>query len=124
MKICIKGDSIRIRLTKSEVDLFGADGRVEETTHFVGSQLVYVLSRSGAVDNLSAKFAGNTITMLVPEAMAHEWTTTETVGYQHNMDLGNGSALFLLLEKDFKCIDAPSWEDQSDNYEHPDITCK
>ena len=34
------------------------------------------------------------------------------------MDLGDGNELYLLLEKDFQCLDN-SIEDQTDNYENP-----
>jgi len=51
------------------------------------------------------------------------WAANEVVGYEHNMDIGNGKQLYLLLEKDFKCIDAPPSEDQSDNFENPHKVC-
>jgi len=39
------------------------------------------------------------------------------------MDIGDDKHLYLLLEKDFKCIDAPAHEDQSDNFENPHKHC-
>ena len=38
--------------------------------------------------------------------------------------LGNERKLFLLFEKDFKCIDGEVLEDQSDNFENPLAACK
>ncbi len=123
MKIRIRGNSMRIRLSRTEVDNFGKDGYVEEQTNFGTSVFTYALERKAGINALAADFANGKMTMLVPEAMAIEWTTTETVGYNNNMDLGNGEQLFLLLEKDFKCIDSSVMEDQSDNYENPLHTC-
>ena len=123
MKIRIKGNSVRVRLSRSEVDQFGREGYLEEKTEFGSSSFAYALQRTNDGDNLSANFIDGKMTLLVPELIANEWVTTEKVGYDNNMDIGGGKTLFLLLEKDFKCIDAPPYEDQSDNYEHPNITC-
>jgi len=123
MKIRIKGNSIRIRLSRPEVEQFGKEGYLEEHTEFGNNAFGYVLQNSKEGNALSATFEQGKITMSVPESMTREWTTTERVGYDSNMDIGNGKQLFLLLEKDFKCIDAPPYEDQSDNYEHPTLSC-
>jgi hypothetical protein len=50
------------------------------------------------------------------------WTDTDLVGFQHEYDLRNGTKLFLLVEKDFVCLDN-TFEDQSDNYPNPNGPC-
>jgi hypothetical protein len=122
MKIRIKGNSIRIRVTRSEIEQFGNTGRLEERTEFGGNAFVYVLSIAGESKDLSAGFIDGKMTVTVPESITKEWTTTERVGYEHNMPIGGGKYLYLLIEKDFKCIDNEA-EDQSDHYEHPDLSC-
>jgi hypothetical protein len=121
MKIRINGNSLRVRLSRSEVERFGTNGIIEEKTEIGNNVLVYALEKSDT-RSLAATFHNGRITMLVPGDMAHDWVTSDTVGYNNNMDLGNGKSLFLLLEKDFKCIDN-AMEDQSDNYENPSKTC-
>ena len=123
MKIRIKGNSIRIRLTKSEVELFGNEGYLEDRTEFGNNALIYALQRADNLTDLAAGFDGPKITMYVPTAIAHEWTTTDVVGYNNNMSIGGDKTLFLLLEKDFKCIDGEVMKDQSDNYENPLAAC-
>lgn len=51
--------------------------------------------------------------MFVPAFMAEEWVTTDCVGYEKC-----DGPLYLLIEKDFKCLDNVA-EDQSDNYPNP-----
>lgn len=121
MKIRIKGNSIRIRLTKTEVEHFGRDGYLEERTEFVSGALVYALQRD-SVSELSAKIDGTKITMQVPEAMAYQWVNSDEVGFQNNYEPVAGKQLFLLLEKDFVCLDN-TFEDQSDNYPNPNAVC-
>ena len=118
MKIRIKGNSLRMRLTKTEVDEFGKTGYIEERTEFGDNMLVYALQSKQGLSQLEASFEAGKITMSVPEEMRTRWTTTEDVGYDHKMPIGNGKHLFLLLEKDWVCLDN-TFEDQSDNYPNP-----
>jgi hypothetical protein len=117
MKIRIKGNSVRIRLTRSEVDKFGAEGYIEEHTEFGASQLTYALKQNEQ-PAMSAQFENNKVTVLMPAKWAEEWLATERVGYENNMPLSNGNELYLLVEKDFVCLDN-TIEDQSDNYPNP-----
>ena len=124
MKIRIKGNSIRLRLSRSEVDTLATQGYVEEKTEFFNSALTYALQAKDEIDNLKADFSENTITMFVPKAWAANWNKDETVGFSHTLNLPTGSTLSLLMEKDFKCIDSDTTEDQTDNYENPSISCE
>ena len=123
MKIRIKGNSIRIRIVKTELDTFGKDGILEERTDFGNAALIYRLQSKQGIQQLEAAMEDNIITLYVPEEMKQEWVNTNVVGYNNNMELGNGKKLFLLLEKDFKCLDAEVLEDQSDNFDNPSHTC-
>jgi len=117
MKLRIKGNTIRFRLTKSEVDYFGKENQIEEKTEFGNNSLTYSLKTIDG-KNLSADFSNDTISLFIPEHLANEWTSSEMVGMESEMEIGNGKKLFLLLEKDYKCLDIVA-EDQSDNYENP-----
>ena len=123
MKVRIKGNSLRYRLTKTEIDNFGKLGFLEEKTEFLnGPSFHYRLERKAGIENLEASFSGNMICIFVPENIATEWTTTDVVGFDTKMNIGDGKELFLLVEKDFVCLDN-TFEDQSDNYENPNKAC-
>lgn len=123
MKIRIKGNSVRMRLSRSEVERFGKEGYLEEQTLFVNGAFTYALAQKENGDELTAGVEGQKVTMYVPEKLTKEWTGTDMVGLNANMPLPNGEQLFLLLEKDFKCVDAAVNEDQSDNYDNPLMSC-
>jgi hypothetical protein len=112
MKIRIKGNALRYRLTRSDLDKFSAEGYIEETIDFGRQTLTYALQQN-RLSNLSVVFEDNKITLFMPFAMVNEWSLTEKVGFRYE---DNG--LFLLVEKDFKCLD-DVMEDQSDNYPNP-----
>jgi hypothetical protein len=112
MKIRIKGNSLRYRLTKRDVQHFTKHGYIEETIDFGSQTLTYALEQHN-LNILMATFDGNKIILLMPATMATEWELTERVGFEGFYD-----DLFLLIEKDFKCLDNVA-EDQSDNYPNP-----
>jgi len=112
MKIRIRSNSLRYRLTRSEVEQFAIEGVFKEKVTIGEESLVYVLQRTAEPD-IRATLHRNLITLLVPEMVADEWTRTEKVGFNTK----DGS-LHILVEKDFTCLDNVE-EDQSDNYPNP-----
>lgn len=118
MKIRIKGDSIRYRLTQTEVKTFCENGVYSETTHFGTNEFTYALRAKEGIATMEAEFNDRTITLFVPKEECSNWSDSDRVGYQNVMPLGDGKELSLLLEKDFACLDNTT-EDQSDNYPNP-----
>ncbi|MGI4728917.1 MAG: DUF7009 family protein [Janthinobacterium lividum] len=123
MKIRIKGNSVRLRLSKSEIELFGKEGYLEEKTEFVNSSFRYAIQELFDGTTLDASFTEQKLTVFVPNAVMQEWVDTDVVGYSQYLPIADGKTLFLLIEKDYKCIDGDESEDQSDYYENPVKTC-
>ncbi len=111
MKLRIRDNSIRLRLTQSEVQLFHESGKVAATIHFGDNQLVYALEKADC-QALSASYNQNKICILVPTAMANTWATTEQVGMETDGDLK------ILVEKDFQCL-VDRGEDDTDTFPNP-----
>ena len=119
MKIRLNGNSIRYRLSKTDIANFGEHGLIEEKTEFLNNQsFYYCLQKKEGINNIEASFSSNRICIFVPENIAAEWTTTDVVGFDSNISLGEGKELLLLIEKDFVCLDQ-TLEDQRDNYPNP-----
>ena len=112
MKIRIKGNSLRYRLTKSDMYRLSHEGYLEDKTDFGGRVLIYAIQKSKDTQ-LSAFFNDNVICMRVPEKMIDELENTDRTGFE-----GSEGNLHLLVEKDFTCLDEVA-EDQSDNYPNP-----
>ncbi|MDB5023235.1 MAG: hypothetical protein JWP78_990 [Mucilaginibacter sp.] len=112
MKIRIKGNALRYRLTKSDISALASHGCLQEQTDFAGQSLIYALKATDD-DTLTAEFFNNTITLFIPRRMVAELINTEKVGFEDK-----SSHLQLLIEKDFTCLDNVD-EDQSDNYPNP-----
>ena len=116
MKIRIKDNSIRFRLTQSEVAELGQNGMISSFTEFVDRPFIYSIE-STEDENLSAAFIENRIILKMPKAMIAEWISTDRVGFD-----GQAGLVKILVEKDFVCIDN-TLEDQSDNYPNPNLKC-
>jgi hypothetical protein len=112
MKLRVKGNSLRYRLTKTDVSNLASNGNVKEVIEFGNTTLAYVL-QSTPKDALHADFKENTLTIYIPQKNVAELASTNRVGFS-----GNTGKLSLLIEKDFTCLDDVA-EDQSDNYPNP-----
>ena len=112
MKIRIKGNSLRYRLTRTDVDRLVQDGHLEDIVAFAEQSLIYTLKLSDD-EQLSSSFKNNTITLYMPKMMIGELKNTDKVGFEND-----DGPLHLLVEKDFTCLDNVA-EDQSDNYPNP-----
>ena len=82
------------------------------------ANFTYCLSASDVHNQLCAELGDARITIYMPEATAGEWVNGNTVGYSAEMPVPGNKRLYLLVEKDFKCLDN-TIEDQSDNYPNP-----
>lgn len=112
MKIRIKHNSIRYRLTQSDVATLAKEKRISDSVDFGLQQFIYELQ---VVDDyaLSSTYSNNTITVYIPQKMVTELVETDKVGFENERHLPH-----LLVEKDFACLDEVN-EHQSDNYPNP-----
>lgn len=120
MKIRIKGNSIRYRLTKSEVAIFCATGYFEDYTQFIETTFTYALRINDAIKAMDAIYKENKICIQIAKELIKDWASNNKIGFQHDIALGTCKVLSILVEKDFICMDCTT-EDQSDNYPNPVI---
>jgi hypothetical protein len=126
MKLRISGNSIRFRLTPSEVQKL-VDGRsVVSSTEFglaAAQRLTYALETSPEVSAIHACYDNATILVTLPINTVHAWATTDEVGIEENQAIGGGVGLKILIEKDFQCAQPRSGENEADRFPNP-IACK
>ena len=116
MKIRIKGNSVRFRLTQSEVKQLCEQGNVNESTSFGDTKFHYAVKIDAEKNHMTAEFKNQNITLFLPKKLGKGWYENDKVGFEHRQN-----DLYLLLEKDFTCLDN-TMEDQSDNYPNPKLT--
>lgn len=119
MKLRIRGNSLRLRLTQGEVRALAEQGVVEDRTEFPGGQaLVYRLRSEKESNDITARYTNNLMEIISPEPMAARWCGTDLVTLSASQPLASGE-LRIVLEKDFACLAPREGEDESDNFPHP-----
>jgi hypothetical protein len=120
MKLRIRGNALRVRLSRGEVQSLAEQGVVEDRLEFPGGgRLVYRLRAEKNITGISAGYSGNIIEVLVPETLAGQWCGTDLVTLTGLQPVAAGE-LRVVVEKDFACLAPRDGEDESDNFPHPD----
>ncbi|HMS34752.1 MAG TPA: hypothetical protein PKC91_11775 [Ignavibacteria bacterium] len=122
MKLRIKGNSLRLRLTKSEVKKLCTAGYLEERISFGGNELIYSLQSTETFNEIKADYSGNKIAVAIPSSFIKDWEINDIICLDSGNNINDQESLYILIEKDFQCLDKTT-EDQSDNYENPNKTC-
>jgi hypothetical protein len=122
MKLRIKGNSLRLRLSKTEVEKLAAANYLEELTSFGNNTFRYALHTTDGANELYADFDGSRITVFIPEPFIKDWAVNDVVGFNATQQISETESLHILVEKDFKCLDEAT-ENQQDNYENPNKNC-
>jgi hypothetical protein len=121
MKLRIKGNSLRVRVSRSEVTRLLAGDCLEETIYFApetSAKFTYALRQEASLIRPAVQYMENRIVILMPADQAVAWGVTDQVGIVENIGLGNLGSLGLLIEKDFACLDR-SEEDNEDTFPNP-----
>lgn len=123
MKLRIKDNSIRLRLTKSEVAELAEKGRFESVINFgTDGKMTYAISES-ATDTIDVRYEANKIEVRIPKKELDHWTNTDNISLQASKKIENDEDLKILIEKDFACLTEREGEDESDAYPNPNLTC-
>ena len=123
MKLRINGNSIRLRLLRSEVTLFIETGHIEETVHFAPdghSIFQYGLEHESSLAAVGVRPKPSGIMIVVPMQQAKAWAETDQIGIYSTVDLGSKGHLDITIEKDFACLDL-SDADNQDTFPKPQI---
>jgi hypothetical protein len=123
MKLRVTKNSIRLRLSQTDVERFREAGVVDEKLVIgagMGGSLTYRMVR-GNGSAVSASLEGTILTVSVPASEADDWTATDRVGIESSQPSDNGPSLSILIEKDFACLTPRAGDEDTDSFPHPDI---
>ncbi len=120
MKLRIKGNSLRLRVSPSEMEQLLQCGRVEETIYFgedEGARFTYALEHSAHAGAMTVLYRPQEVTVLVSSREARNWAESNDVGLYGATGSGHGP-LELAIEKDFACLDKKGTEN-ADTFPNP-----
>jgi len=120
MKLRIKGNSIRLRLTQSEVQRLISGEAIQETTRFsLVDEFNYAIEL-WHLEIFQANFENGKLTVFVPTTEAKKWAETDQVSMEY-LQPNDVDGLKILIEKDFACLAERPGEDERDNFPHPQM---
>ena len=127
MKLRIRGNTLRLRLSQTEVHNLEKNAIVRDAIRF-GSRpeqcLVYSLLLDGE-KKVCAQYVDNEIRVIIPSSVARKWFEPEEVSIRATALLED-SKLDILIEKDFNCLKSRPEEDERDLFPHPrknEVSC-
>lgn len=121
MKIRILDNSIRFRLSKSDIKTLRKKGKVVSKCQFGTSQefkYSVVSNKKGNSEFLCIDLKKNHIKIEMAASDVKEWAKTDLEGFDAHMDNGTKKGLYVLVEKDWQCL-KPRDEDESDLFTNP-----
>jgi hypothetical protein len=119
MKLRIKGNSMRLRVSPSEMKRLLSEGRIEETIHFgpePDARLAYALEQSVSKVEMAVRYRPQEVTVILSTENARSWAEGDEVGIYGSFNVGHGQ-LELVIEKDFACLDRR--EGNEDTFPNP-----
>ena len=121
VKLRIRDNSVRLRLTQGEVGALRDDGVVSARTAFPGGRdFRYEVESSPASVTPGAFLSDCKLTVRLPESAVRAWANSEQVSITGEQQHKTGEKLDILVEKDFQCLAPREGEDESDMYPHPE----
>jgi len=122
MKLRIHGNSIRFRITQSEMAALVDGVRLEDSVQFGPAQteiLSYAVEISPQCSEVRALYSQGVIQVVLPVNLARTLACTNQVGIEHVLPVAEGVVLKIVLEKDFQCFHPRPGENESDNFPNP-----
>ena len=119
MKLRIKGNSMRLRVSPSEMKRLLSAGRIEEVIHFgpePDAKLTYALEQVPSNDVVTVRYRPQEVAVVIATKSARDWAEGEQVGIYGAINVRDGQ-LELSVEKDFACLD--SKEGNEDTFANP-----
>jgi hypothetical protein len=121
MKLRIKENSLRLRISRSELAHLQAGGRIEETIRFAEApeaRLTYALESAVQSSTVRVRYGFHDVTVILSQDQVRVWEAEGEVGIYSNLDIGSAGSLDVIVEKDFACLDG-SDEENSDAFANP-----
>ena len=127
MKLRIKGNFLRLRVTPSEIKRLLRCGGIREQIQFTAipnDRLTYEVISSLSEPTATVAYRLGNITVSVPEVQLKKWAGSDDVGVYTDVALGDDQMLSVAIEKDFACLDLSDAENE-DTFPNPNLaaTC-
>jgi hypothetical protein len=120
MKLRINNNSLRLRLSRTDVERLMQVGVVEESTLLGGAiPFAYRLLLDAHIHEIRTGRYAHGIQVRLPEDIALMWSSSDQVGISAIETHPGGRETTVLIEKDFRCLKPRHGEDDEDAFLNP-----
>ncbi|MEL7296282.1 MAG: hypothetical protein AAGJ86_01405 [Pseudomonadota bacterium] len=117
MKARLLGDSLRLRLSQSEVVEVAEGGSVANRTRFPGGSSLQFVLRQHAAPQWQARISDNAVLIDAPAPTVMQWAKGDDVSIDASLSIAADATLTILVEKDFACLTSRPGDE--DCFPHP-----
>jgi hypothetical protein len=100
MQLRIRGNSIRLRVSKTELAKIADQGKVEETVRFSSDQSLRYGIEVRPTGAITARYDETSIIVTLPKSRLDLWLRPEELSVEGSQPIGGGKVLQIVLEKD------------------------
>lgn len=120
MKLRIRGNSVRLRVTKGELAAIAEAGAAEDAVRFSPDAVLRYRVEVKPSGDVEAELKPPLLRVVLPQERVQQWLKPDEVSIQAEQAIGGGEVLKILVEKDYTCL-APrgDGEDDSDLFANP-----
>ncbi len=121
MKLRFNKNTIRLRVSQSDLQKLMAENELIEKVHFGGRQpdFHYKLKISGDHTAMLATCEHYEVTVTIPRKLADDWANSGQTGLYHEQSTDADGNLSISVEKDFQCLHKRPGENEAENFPNP-----
>jgi hypothetical protein len=100
MKLWIRGNSLRLRVSKTELEKIAETGKAEDAVRFSSEHALRYGIEVRPTGAVTAAFADAAILVTLPKSRLDLWQRPDEVSVEGSQPIGGGKVLQIVLEKD------------------------
>lgn len=123
MKLRIRANTIRLRLGREDLRRLVEEGRVGDVLQFGPGEemmLSYGVEAASDISGFDCRYRPGEITVRMADELCRRLSDSDDVGFEEEIDIGEGMTLSLSVEKDFACLKPRDPSEDEGTFPHPD----
>jgi hypothetical protein len=104
MKLILRGNSLRLRVSKTELAKIAETGKAEDTVRFSSELALRYGIEVRATGAITASFENAAISVALPRSRLDLWVRPDQVSVEGSQPIGGGKVLQIVLEKDERSL--------------------
>jgi hypothetical protein len=119
MKLRLRGNSIRLRLTQTEVGILAAGAQVTDSTGLGPDRFLEFGVRPSTNERIEISATAHGFYVLVPQKTLSHWAAGDDEGFEADVRISDSETTRVTVQKDYACL-KPRGEEDHDSFANPD----